>query len=126
MDERGLTIEKLVGELKSKNIKYYFVKIRDLTDKMIKQFQMVGGEDFVTTFNLANVTDLCRIAITSITNTIAETASNIITRDALLNTFCDNHFIMVQNELKPCSVTFKIQEEEPSNDLEWETFSAKI
>src|SRR5581483_7522522 len=43
-DPHGLTAERVLGKLQSKNILYYFGKVTDSTDKMISVFRNIIGE----------------------------------------------------------------------------------
>ena len=58
-DFRGLKIEDLMASLKALRVNYFFGKINDLTDKMIKEFCLAAKqENFIRTVDLKSPSDI--------------------------------------------------------------------
>ena len=73
-DPRGLRIEDLLRKVKQLGLVYYFAKLNDSTDKMIKEFATVmGGSDQINTVELKNASDLMPAVSESISESILAT-----------------------------------------------------
>lgn len=125
-DKRGLRIERLIADLKSKDIKYYFAKINQLTDKMINEFKTIGGENFITVIPLTKVEDICKMAVLSITDTISWTADMILGRAKVLDMFCKEHKYRVLDGNEKQSRTYHLEEEEPNTEEGWKIINTKL
>ena len=77
-EPRGLCIEKLLSSLKIKRLNYYFGRITKHTDKMIREFESVGGKGIVQTVDMKDPSNLFNEVINSISRTINVTNCMII------------------------------------------------
>ena len=77
-EPRGLCIEDLVVRLKKKGLNYYFGRITKHTDKMIKEFEVVGGKGIVQTVDMKDPRNLFTEMINAISKTINSTNFIII------------------------------------------------
>ena len=75
-EPRGLNVENLLDDIKSLNIKYFFAKINNSTDKMVKEFNNVAGYDLVRDIHLKTPNLIAQLVLTSVTQTIDESISN--------------------------------------------------
>ncbi len=69
-DFRGLRIEDLIRKTRQLGIDYTFGKINSSTDVMISVFNQIGGEDFVSCSDMADVKNFPFVAVESISATI--------------------------------------------------------
>ena len=60
-DIRGLKIEDLLGTLKRLGVSYYFGRINGHTDKMIREFNRVGGKGTVVEDDLRDPEKLLKM-----------------------------------------------------------------
>ena len=72
----GLKVENLFDEIKFLNVKYFFAKISDITNKMVKEFNNVAGYDLVKNINLKSPDLIAVLVLNSITQTLDESISN--------------------------------------------------
>ena len=75
-EPRGLKVENLFDEIKFLNVKYFFAKINDSTDKMVKEFNNVAGYDLVKNINLKSPDLIAFLVLNSITQTLDESISD--------------------------------------------------
>jgi hypothetical protein len=80
VEPRGLKVEDLFDNLKQLKVQYFFGKINSSTDKMMKEFKKLGGEN-VREDNMSNPSLLNRMAVGSISATISATVSRTIHED---------------------------------------------
>ena len=89
-EPRGLCIERLLACVKSRNLNYYFGRITKHTDKMIQEFEEVGGADIVQTVDMKDPSNMFDEVVNAISRTINRKNSDIIktkqTRQELLYT----------------------------------------
>ena len=75
-EPRGLKAEDVINEIKEKNIKYFFVKINKITDKMIKVFKDIAGARFIEEINLKSPDLLSKLLLKSLTKSLSASISN--------------------------------------------------
>ena len=69
-EPRGLQIEDLFDIINRMKVKYFFAKINDSTDKMIREFKEVGGDENVKYTNLKSPELMGLLVVDSVTRTI--------------------------------------------------------
>ena len=69
-EPRGLLAADLLESMRRKNIKYYFGKINNSTDKMITEFRRIAGDDIVEVTDIKEPRFLGNAVIKSVTKTI--------------------------------------------------------
>jgi len=77
-DVRGLRIEDLLNNLKHIGIKYFFGKINNSTDKMIDEFNRVGGRGTVSEVDVRNPKALRAFVVNSVSQTISGSMANTV------------------------------------------------
>ena len=77
-EPRGLCIENLLSSVKTKNLNYYFGRITKHTDKMIQEFEEVGGNEIVQTVDMKDPSNMFNAVINSIHRTVNAKNSRII------------------------------------------------
>ena len=90
IEPRGLQVEDLLKSIKQMNIKYYFGKINDSTDKMINEFQRVGGAKVVEIIDMKNPDLLGMVVVESIATTIDYTLCKSMRRLKSIRDVGDN------------------------------------
>ena len=84
-EPRGLNTENLLDKIKHLNVKYFFAKINNSTDKMIKEFNHVAGYNLVKNIKLKSPDLIAHLVLKSITQTLEESISVTI-RNTQLST----------------------------------------
>eukprot|EP00041_Stephanoeca_diplocostata_P026006 m.693396 g.693396 ORF g.693396 m.693396 type:complete len:711 (+) comp22872_c0_seq3:173-2305(+) len=74
------TLEQLFGDMRKKEIMYYFGKINSKCDKMIEVFSGIKG-DTVQTFDTADVTNLTASVTASVMESVSTVSDSIATRN---------------------------------------------
>ena len=69
-EPRGLKAEDVIHTIKEKKIKYFFVKINEHTDKMIKVFKEIAGSAFIEELDIKTPDLLGKLLLRSLTKTL--------------------------------------------------------
>ena len=77
-EPRGVCIENLLSNLKTKNLNYYFGRITKHTDKMIREFQDVGGKEIVHMVDVKDPNNMFNEVVNAINRTISAKNCKII------------------------------------------------
>ena len=75
-EPRGLQLEDLFDAINKMKVKYFFAKINESTDKMIKEFKKVGGDENVKYTNLKSPDLMSLLVVNSVTRTINASVGN--------------------------------------------------
>ena len=86
-EPRGLKAEDVIHKIKEKNIKYFFVKINETMDKMIKVFNDIAGKKFIEEVDLKSPDLLSKFILRSLTETLNASISNEVMMDDFSGSF---------------------------------------
>ena len=86
-EPRGLNAEDVIHKIKEKKIKYFFVKINSLTDKMVKAFNDIAGSKFIEEVDLKSQDILSNLILRSLTVTLNASISNELIMDGVSQSF---------------------------------------
>ena len=75
-EPRGLQVEDLFDSINKMKVKYFFAKINDSTDKMIREFKQIGGDENVKYTNLKSPELMSVLVVDSVTRTINTSVGN--------------------------------------------------